>query len=393
LVQERPSFAHCLSTSSRAGCGCSNRSRHGCGWKQAGIAPAAGTKEFTALIAAWKRRRAYTCELLQSSTDWLKAAPSAPSELAAAALSAIRAADLKWPSGLFGEEVDIPCLLKIILEDVLALQHTNILADPNAKICLATDAAAGKGTPDNAAARSGGEAAYGDAAISNGAHAGPDSGGAAIDNGDASSGGEGDSASEPPTIDNGDALSGGEGDFSSEPPTSAAADIAAERSGGEADYGDAAISNGAHAGPDSGGAAIDNGDASSGGEGDSASEPPTSAAADSTAAHSGGEADYGDAAMCNGARTGNSAGEGEAASAAVVAMQTAANRDTMQHDYTASRSWSELAYQAKQGLMIAMIFFRVISSLSCGFWLLGKYFFVCLEPLCICTLDSAHEVL
>jgi hypothetical protein len=65
--------------------------------------------------------------------------------------------------------VDIPCLLKII---------TNIFADPNAKKCLATDAAA---------------------TASNGAHAGPDSGGAAIDNGD-------------------------EGDFSSEPPTSAAAD-------------------------------------------------------------------------------------------------------------------------------------------------------------------------
>jgi hypothetical protein len=75
-------------------------------WKQAGVTPAAGTKEFGTLIAAWKRRRDYICDLLQSSTDWLKAAPSAPSELAAAALSAIRAADSKWP--LFGEEWTYP---------------------------------------------------------------------------------------------------------------------------------------------------------------------------------------------------------------------------------------------------------------------------------------------
>ena len=100
-------------------------------------------------IAAWNtgKHRAYICDLLQSSTDRLKAASSAPSELAAAALSAISAADSKWP--LFGKEVDIPCLLAIIPEDVLVLQHTKILADPNAKICLATDvaAAAGKGPP------------------------------------------------------------------------------------------------------------------------------------------------------------------------------------------------------------------------------------------------------
>jgi hypothetical protein len=108
-------------------------------WKHAGVPPATNTQEFRSCAAAWKRHRSHVYELLQGSTDWLKAVSNDPSKVAAAAQSAetaIGAADSNWP--LFGTEVDVHCLLEIIPDSILLLQHTNISNDPTAKICFET---------------------------------------------------------------------------------------------------------------------------------------------------------------------------------------------------------------------------------------------------------------
>jgi hypothetical protein len=90
-------------------------------WQHAGAAPATNTQEFGSCAAAWKEHRSHAFELLQGTTDWLKAVSSDPSKLAAAALSAIGAADSNRP--LFCTEVDVRCLQISITDRVLALQH------------------------------------------------------------------------------------------------------------------------------------------------------------------------------------------------------------------------------------------------------------------------------